>query len=335
MSCLPKEEAKTLANDNRYEDPLRATVQSGLELTGFNNDHTERSGRDSVSDGVDVPSLSPSSIDRSTNQDSVTITTDEGNGETIGSDSLECNSRRNESNFESPDNKAKISENNEKITKSNAGRRDQSYLAQKRISDWVARSFSDKCQDSSQNHGRRTRRSSSSLSGQLEDRNVKKAKTSGPLPSEPCQTNPASSNFIPRPTDAYAPRNRIERSLSEYSSLSSSSSQSSSCSRHSIIKHYTDIIMKSADDVGDSQQAMMKDKITKILKSQWEDRLNRSKGRSSSDTDTRGSTSNAKTASFILRPSKLKFNKKTLLKLKKSNSRTDWIFSDTNSPNAE
>lgn len=239
------------------------------------------------------------------------------------------------SDFESPDNKAKISENNEKTTKSNTGRRNQSYLAQKRISDWVARSFSDKCQDLSQNHGRKTRRSSSSLSGQMEDRNVKKAKTSEPSPSEPCQTNSAPNSFIPRPSDAYAPRNRIERSLSEYSSLSSSSSQSSSCSRHSIIKHYTDIIMKSPDDIGDSQQALMKDKITRILKSQWEDRLSRSKGRSSSDTDSKGSTSNAKTASFILRPSKLKFNKKTLLKLKKSNSRTDWIFSDTNSPNAE
>lgn len=58
-----------MLNDNyRYEDPLRTVARSGIELAGFNNGQLESNGRDSVSDGVDVPSLSPSSIDRSTNQ---------------------------------------------------------------------------------------------------------------------------------------------------------------------------------------------------------------------------------------------------------------------------
>ena len=120
-----------------------------------------------------------------------------------------------------------------------------------------------------------------------------------------------------------------------FSRSSSSSSISSSCSHHSMIKHYTNIIINNRESL--DGQNVVRDKIERILKSQWEERLNKTKEKNfsiSSHFRKSNSTSSFQTSS-ILRPSKLQLNKRTLLKLRKSNTSNDWIFNDNSEPKVE
>ncbi|XP_015788677.1 uncharacterized protein LOC107365645 [Tetranychus urticae] len=115
------------------------------------------------------------------------------------------------------------------------------------------------------------------------------------------------------------------------SRCSSSSSLSSSCSNHSLIKHYTNIMMNCCDDQFDEDCNVVKNKIDRILKSQWKDRLNRSKEKTSGTTESHSptpQTSLKHTSTFKLRPARLPLNKKTWSKLKKSNQNTDWLFNN-------
>lgn len=208
----------------------------------------------------------------------------------------------------------------------------QSCLSRRRISDWVSRSSEEeKCHDKgSKNVAKATRRPSSSMSSRSKASDDKKEKTA--FQSE-LDIGPLLPNDNYTQIDSFAPADS-ERSLSDCSSLSSSSSSlSSSCSRHSIIKHYTDIIMN-REGVADAKNGSVKSKIDRILKSQWEDRLNRSKEKSDSNGIS-CSGSSAPQTSFILRPSKLQINKKTWLKLKKSNSRNDWLFNATTTTSSQ
>lgn len=217
--------------------------------------------------------------------------------------------------------KSKVVEKSDEKVDCVKNQKNQSCLSRRRISDWVSRSSDEKWQEKgSKNLAKTARSRSSSMSSRSKTSDEKKEKTTfrSELDINPLLPNnnyPEISSFAPVDSD---------RSLSECSSLSSSSSSlSSSCSRHSIIKHYTDIMMNRG--VADPKNGSVKSKIDRILKSPWEDRLNRTKEKAESNSLPSRDTATSKT-SFILRPSKLQFNKKTWLKLKKSNSRTDWLF---------
>jgi len=81
-----------------------------------------------------------------------------------------------------------------------------------------------------------------------------------------------------------------------FSRSSSSSSISSSCSHHSMIKHYTNIIINNRESL--DGQNVVRDKIERILKSQWEERLNKTKEKNFSiSSHFRKSNS---TSSFLL-----------------------------------
>lgn len=117
----------------------------------------------------------------------------------------------------------------------------------------------------------------------------------------------------------------------QISRCSSSSSLSSSCSHHSLIKHYTNIMMNCCDDQFDEDCNVVKNKIDRILKSQWKDRLNRSKEKSIASSDSQSPIPQPvikHSSSFKLRPARLPLNKKTWSKLKKSNQNSDWLFTN-------
>ncbi|XP_015788704.1 uncharacterized protein LOC107365668 [Tetranychus urticae] len=131
----------------------------------------------------------------------------------------------------------------------------------------------------------------------------------------------------------------VRDSIGPMTRCSSSSSLSSSCSNHSLIKHYTNVMMNCCDNHFKEDCDNVRNKIERILKAHWKDRLNRVKEKSTALNGTLNGNSNGQPNSqppkqapqvnsfaFELRPARLPLNKKTWSKLRRSNQNSDWLL---------